>query len=46
MHAMSESADAQSKRNSRQADSSDRQALAHVEKWLAVIREISSERRS
>jgi hypothetical protein len=40
---MSESAGAQSKPSSR-SDAADKQALAHVDKWLAVIREISGER--
>jgi hypothetical protein len=42
---MSESAGAQSKPASR-SDAADKQALAHVEKWLAVIREISGDRLS
>jgi hypothetical protein len=41
---MSESADKPTGPRARH-DSSDRQILAHVEKWLAVIREISGERR-
>jgi hypothetical protein len=39
--AMSESAAMQSKPK---ADTADRQTLAHVEKWLAVIREMSGAR--
>lgn len=40
---MSDSAGTQSKSASR-SDTADKQTLAHVEKWLAVIREISGER--
>jgi len=40
---MSETADTQSKRTSMQGDSSYKQALAQVEKWMAMIREISRE---
>ena len=41
---MAEPADSQPKPARRQANSSDAQVLDHVEKWLAVIREISAER--
>ena len=41
---MSETADTQSKRAAMRGDSSDKQALAQVEKWMAMIREISRER--
>jgi hypothetical protein len=41
---MSESPDSQPK-PTRQDDSPDTQALDHVEKWMALIRELSSERR-
>ena len=41
---MSETADTQSKPTSMRGDSSDKQAFAQVEKWMAMIREISRER--
>jgi hypothetical protein len=41
---MNESATAPSKPGSSPTGRVDRQTLAHVEKWLAVIREISSAR--
>jgi hypothetical protein len=40
---MSETADTQSKPTSMRGDSSDKQAFAQVEKWMAMIREISRE---
>ena len=40
---MSETADTQSKPGSMRSDSADKQALAQVEKWMAMIREISGE---
>lgn len=41
---MNKSANTSSKNGSLRSDSSDRQMLAHVEKWMAVIREISNAR--
>jgi hypothetical protein len=41
---MNESTNTPSKNGSPRSDSSDRQMLAHVEKWMAVIREISNAR--
>jgi hypothetical protein len=41
---MNVSASAQSKSDPSLTGRADRQTLAHVEKWLAVIREISSAR--
>ncbi len=41
---MSEVADKQSKPAAMRGGSFDRQALAQVEKWMAMIREISRER--
>jgi hypothetical protein len=41
---MSETAATQSKSALRSSDTADKQALAQVEKWLAVIREFSGER--
>jgi hypothetical protein len=41
---MSDTAAMQSKSPSRSSGAADKQALAQVEKWLAVIREISVER--
>jgi hypothetical protein len=40
---MSESADTQSKLASTPSESSDTHALAQVEKWLAMIRELNRE---
>jgi hypothetical protein len=42
---MSEAANSQPKPNPTRGDSPDTHALDHVEKWMAVIREISGERR-
>jgi hypothetical protein len=36
----------QSKRTSMRGEPSDKQALAQVEKWMAMIREISRERQA
>jgi len=41
---MNESTNTASRPGSSQAGSADRQMLAHVEKWMAVIREISNAR--
>jgi hypothetical protein len=41
---MSETADTQSKSNSTRGDTSAKHAFAQVEKWMAIIREISRER--
>jgi hypothetical protein len=41
---MSETADTQSKPASMRGETADKQALAQVEKWMAIIREISRER--
>ncbi len=43
---MSEIADMQSKPIAMRGNSSDKQALAQVEKWMAMIREISRERQA
>ena len=43
---MSETAEAQSKPASTRGNSSDKQAFAQVEKWMAMIREISRERQA
>jgi len=43
LRAMSETAEAQSKPASTRGNSSDKQAFAQVEKWMAMIREISRE---
>jgi hypothetical protein len=42
--AMSQTADAQSRLNSRRDDGADKHALDQAEKWMAMIREISHER--
>ncbi len=41
---MSETADTQTKPTSMRGDSSDKQAIAQVEMWMAMIRKISRER--
>jgi len=43
---MSETADTQSKARAVGGSRSDKEALAQVEKWLAMIREISRERQA
>ena len=43
---MSETADTELKAVAMGGSSSDKEALAQVEKWMAMIREISRERRS
>jgi hypothetical protein len=43
MRTMTESVATSSKPSSRRTDSGDEQALAQVEKWMAVIRELSHE---
>jgi hypothetical protein len=43
MRTMTGSAAMPSKPSSRQTDSGDQQALAQVEKWMAVIRELGHE---
>jgi len=43
---MFEMADTQSKPIAMRGDSSDKQALAQVEKWMAIIREISREQQA
>ncbi|MGB7100012.1 MAG: hypothetical protein WBD95_14770 [Xanthobacteraceae bacterium] len=42
--AISETADTHQKPASTRGDSADKRALAQVEKWMAIIREISRER--
>ncbi len=41
---MSETADPQPKSHATRNDSADKRAFAQVEKWMAIIREISRER--
>ena len=41
---MAEPADKQSDTNSTRRDEADKKAFAQVEKWMAIIREISRER--
>jgi hypothetical protein len=41
---MSETTDSQSKPVSSRGDAADKHALAQVEKWMAIIREISRDR--
>jgi hypothetical protein len=43
---MSEIADTSSRQTARRDDRADKQAFAQVEKWMAMIREISNERRA
>jgi hypothetical protein len=43
---MSEIADTQSPPTTRRDDQADKQAFAQVEKWMAMIREISHERQA
>ena len=43
---MAEAASMPAKTIAKSGESGDQQALAHVEKWLAVIREIGGDRRS
>jgi hypothetical protein len=43
---MSEIADTPSPQTARRNDRADKQAFAQVEKWMAMIREISSERQA
>jgi hypothetical protein len=43
---MSEGTDPQSSPARRRDDQADKQAFAQVEKWMAMIREISDERRA
>jgi hypothetical protein len=42
--AMSEAADSNQKPASTRGDSADKRAFAQVEKWMAIIREVSRER--
>ena len=43
---MSETADTQSQPTTRRDDQADKRAFAQVEKWMAMIREISHERQA
>jgi hypothetical protein len=44
MRAMTDTADTQSKPNATLGDTADKRAFAQVERWMAIIREISRER--